>query len=550
MPLTPEQEQELIQLRQETGVGLSPELEQERLELRKEVHGEPGFLENIANVGIAGLQGATFGVGPKVMSAVAAPMAKVGLEGVEAISGGAYEAPPLGDVYRGIYGDVSGKISSAREQMPQATLAAETVGALGSGYGAGGVAARFLPKMGTSLASKAARLFGSALGGEASYRAYKAGTAQPGTELEELTTGAPVGAIAGAAAPAISAAAKPFMPAIEEGLKASVNLAKKYDIPVALSQVTPSKALENIQKISQELPFSEWGKFKDKQVGAFQRALTRTFGQDSDKITTQVMDKAFKDVGKDFDTLASGKTFPVGGRIDTARNEILEDASAYSGDAIKAFNKEIRNIKKSVKDGNIKGEELNFLRARMNRLARKTADPEKADLFRDAENLVVDLMTEGDDVAKGVLSEVKQKYKNLLVVEPLAAKAKKGQIQPSLLTNRVNKIYGRSAVRGQAGAMGELAQIAREVLPELGGSDTAQKMLYTGGSILGLLEPTAAGFTATALSANTAYQAWLNQNQAIIRKTLEDQFKRAMSNPKVAASLGATAAAIEEQVEE
>lgn len=361
--------------------------------------------------------------------------------------------------------------------------------------------------------------------------AYSAGSADPGQELHDAGVGALVGGGLGAALPVAGGTLKALVPKVSEGLRDVASLAQKYDIPLSFDQITSSRAVKNAQKVSQELPFSGQAAFRDKQMSSFNSALLNTVGIDGTKFTRANMDKAFTDVGKQFDSLGAGKTFQLGDDFYSGLDQIRQDAqSTATADAVSNFNHAVENqITKNVgPDGTISGEKLGQIRSNINSLARKANNPDTQDLLHDLENNVIDAMTSGDDAASGTLSDAKQKYKNLLVLEPLASKAKAGNISPSQLNSRVAKIYGRSYVRGKAGPIGDLAQIGHEILPELGGSDTTQKLLYAGG--LGGLATGAAINPAGALGAagtiagtsalNRLAQSGLNRNQSIIASAL------------------------------
>lgn len=318
------------------------------------------------------------------------------------------------------------------------------------------------------------------------------------------------------------------LPSIDKGLVDVVASAKKYNIPLSLDQVTGSRALKNVQKISQELPLSGHQAFRDRQMAAWNKAIFKTVGVGADAFTPPNMAQAFDKVGGEFDALTKGKTFNMGDTFidDLVRLE-TEIPSTYGSDALRVYQKEVSNILDDFSGGDaIKGEVIASHRARLNRLARK-ASPSIAPALRDLEGAIVDGITSGDDAVRGALTQAKHRYKNLIVIEPLAAKARGGKISPSQLNARVSKIYGRSHVVGDSGDIGELARIGNELLPELGGSDTTQKMLYSAG--LGgasLANPAAAIGIAGGLTANRLGQGLINRNPKLIAAAASKEAKR------------------------
>lgn len=312
-------------------------------------------------------------------------------------------------------------------------------------------------------------------------------------------------------------AVSPILPEISPGATEIVQLAQKYKIPVSLPQVSDSRALANIQKISQELPLSGSGAFRDKQLLSWQRQLFESVGMKADRFTPKTMAAAFKKVGGEFDNLTKGKNFNIANDfVDNLAKKQDEIYSLYGDDAAKAFQREALKVFSDFNaDGTILGDKLAFHRARVNGLARKAVGANK-EALQDLESIIVDGITSKDPALAKALSSAKEKYKNLIVIEPLARRAKKGFINPTLLNNRVAKIYGRAYTTGNAGKIGDLARIGYELLGELGGSDTAQKLLYMAGTsggaaLVGL------PLTAGAIGLNRGMQSGLLRNQALIK---------------------------------
>jgi hypothetical protein len=370
--------------------------------------------------------------------------------------------------------------------------------------------------------------------------------AAPGIKYGEAALGAGGEAVSGAVKAGATAAktvadkagdvASALTPQVNEGLRDTAIMARKYNIPLSYDQITDSKAIKNAQKVSQELPLSGQAAFREKQLSAWNRQVLKTVGIDGDKFTKANMDKAFNDVGSEFDSFGKGQTYNLNHGFLEDINKIRSDAaSTASKDSIGNFDATVKKVQENADaEGNIPGQKLNALRSQINALARKASNPDTQTLLHDLENSIIDTITTNDPKQAAALSAAKQKYKNLLVIEPLAAKAKAGNISPALLNDRVFRVYGRSHVRGSAGEIGDLAQIGHELLPELGGSDTVQKSIYANafstltaaGSGAGYVAGGPAGVAAaniplaTASGVNRALQSGLNRNQGLIDKAL------------------------------
>lgn len=365
---------------------------------------------------------------------------------------------------------------------------------------------------------------------------YEMGVSETGDPIGDFSRGARLGAAFGAGAPVVGAASsamgRAVMPKIDEGLRATAKLAQKYNIPLSIDQITSGRSIQTMQRVSQDFPFSGQAGFKDKQMSAFNKALLKTVGGEGDKITRKTMDDAFFRVGKKFDKFGKGKTFDVD-ILKQGLSEIVEDAPSYATtDAQKALGVNVKNILDNVADGQIAGEKLNQLRVKINRAARRAKDADTVDLLKDVENVIIETLAQGDEA---LIREAKNQYKNLIVLEPLAAKATGGNIPVTQLTNRVNRVYGRQFVRGRAGDIGELADIGRELLPEVGGSPTAQNLATMGALGSGVISPATIPGIVSAVAVNRAIQSGANRNQAIINAMTKDARNQILALPPPAA---------------
>ena len=159
--------------------------------------------------------------------------------------------------------------------------AAQTIalgGALGAGAKLAGLAGRAIPYATSALTGGAFAGSQPVAPGES-----RAVNTALGAGLGVVGEAIPAGlrALSGKAAPAVSIAKQD-----------AIATAQKYGIPLHLSQVTDSKALQTLGSASKYLPFSGNTGAQAAQRTAFNRALASTVGQNADDLTPAVMDAA------------------------------------------------------------------------------------------------------------------------------------------------------------------------------------------------------------------------------------------------------------------
>jgi Transglycosylase SLT domain len=359
---------------------------------------------------------------------------------------------------------------------------------------------------------------------------YGAGEAESGKRFEGALSGAGLAAGVGAALPvagsALGAVGTVLTPKADEGLAAVAKLAQKYKIPLSADQITRSPVYKNIQKVTKEIPFSGSQDFRETQLLRWQNEVLKRVGVESDRFTPEIMDKAFTKAGGQFDKLTKGKTFNIGGTLIDDLTKIGDEVkTSYGDDAYKAFERESLKIISDFKAGDeITGEIISRQRARINKLARKSNDMNTKSALSELEGALVDGITSKDLKLAKQLTQAKQTYKNLIAVEPIATKAKGGMISPSQLNSRMAQVYGRSHTRGKSGELGDLARIGSELLPELGGSDTTQKVLTAsallGGGLGGFLNPLIPATIGGGIGIARGLQKGVLQNEGLMQKML------------------------------
>lgn len=397
-------------------------------------------------------------------------------------------------------------------------------GLLGAGAAATTKAGKAISGM-LGSGSAGARIAKGALAGGASGAVYGAGGSESGERLSGAATGGLLGAGLGAAVPAVSSLAKSSIEVPENVKDLAKKAVDKYGIPLSTRQVTGSKFLGRLEDVGQNLPFSGNEKFREKQLTAFNQAVSKTFGQNIDNFTMEAWDEAFKKAGQPYEELLTGKTINVQDDALNAIDEILDEAAGnVSEDVVAIVRNNADKVKRELEKGTVSGETLNSLRSSLTKRA-KEANPFARKYIAQLNNLVIDVSTEGNPEIAKQLREANKNYKNLNTALG-AWDSETNAINPVKLENAVKspRAYGlRSYAKGQAGELGELAQIGKSLLGQVGGSSTIPNLVAGGvglGGIGGFAEPMAAVAAGGSLGLNALAQA-ANRNPRIVNRLLQ-----------------------------
>jgi hypothetical protein len=315
-------------------------------------------------------------------------------------------------------------------------------------------------------------------------------------------TGAALGPIVGGAASLGNRLISPHVDPAVAGLAAK---AEQYGIPLRPAQLTgPGSFLSNLDQKAGQLPFSGRETFAGQQQSAFTKAVARTFGEDTDSITPDVMTRAKDRLGKVFEDVASKTNIPADPEIGAGLASVLRDASqTLPGDSMKP----LQNLAGEVWDtlgskGMLtgkqyqqltkKGSPLDVLQNSGNReMAHAATD------LRDVLDSALERSAAPEDLAS--LKGARLQYKNMMTVAPLVVKGDEGAISPLLLNGRVNSSFKNRAFTG-AGDLGDLAQIGQQFMrmpKDSGtpiGSAIINKLTSPGTAVTGLVGAAGTGY--------------------------------------------------------
>ena len=306
---------------------------------------------------------------------------------------------------------------------------------------------------------------------------------------QNVGTGALVGAGLGAAGQAVAAGgAKLLSPLLTspERAKAATVLAAE-GIPMTAGQKTGSRPLMYAES---ELGGGAAGKVLEDQAEKFTSAALRRVGENATKATPEVMDRAFKRIGKNFDDLAARNAMIPDQKIAADLTQIAVDyASLVAPNArLGKIEKTATEVLNLLQAGRMDGKVYKTLRSDLDRFARQASQPEAKIAARD----LIQALDAGMERSilrlnpkdAGAWSKARREYRNILVIEDAVSRAGEqasaGIVTPANLRSATARKQGkRNYVRG-SGDFAKLARAGAEVLPSLPQSGTAPRLAARG----------------------------------------------------------------------
>lgn len=242
-------------------------------------------------------------------------------------------------------------------------------------------------------------------------------------------------------------------------------------VPLDRAQRQGGRFYQLLRSAVKDHPFSSQGfvNFAAKQQKAFNRAVLRSIGVNSDEATQEVMAVARKQIGQVFDDVGKqGAVFDdalqsqLAQVVDSARRTVVDSE-------IKPLLTNVDDILSAVDDaGRIGGDKFIKIRSNLSELSRGAgALGQRA---KDAEEALLSALERSHPGQRAILREAIDKYRNLKIIEPAIAKGTTADISPLRLSNAVGSTRNRAmSVYGRGGDQGlvSLAKAGREVLPEV-----------------------------------------------------------------------------------
>jgi hypothetical protein len=350
----------------------------------------------------------------------------------------------------------------------------------------------------------------------------------------EIASMAAAGLMPGALASKIAGA-----PASAETLRLA-NVAQDAGIPIRASQISTNPVVNKIDQVVGWIPGSGRAGENAAQQSAFTRAVSHSFGEDTDQITRQTINNATRRIGGVMNDVEART--PV-----TLDPQAISSIAQVETNAARAFTRDspqYRQISNQIDQilnvavqhhGTVPGDVwANFLHqgSPLSRLE-GGADTDVGQLAGSLKDAMRDaLQRQATPEDAQAYANARFQYKNMKTVEPLVTTGAPGEISPVGLNQKVRTNFDTR----NAGPLGELADVGQRFLrqPKDSGTPIGEAVLRAvtapgsvlGGALaghsLGLSLPEIAGMSvaAPAINATTARIASALLNNPLYRNSL------------------------------
>lgn len=270
--------------------------------------------------------------------------------------------------------------------------------------------------------------------------------------------------------------------------------AQQLGIPVTAAQLGDSRFMKTLTSVIDSVPMSGSTAAKQTQQQAFNRAVSRTFGEDSPVVTRELYDQAKQRITGEFERLASQNNLQVTPALLNDLGQVTQDAARHATDSTS------RSITNLVDDlagkidpatGSIPGQAYQAIDTQISKLLRSGS--EQTPFLQQLQHSIRTAMDHSISPAdQAAWQAARSQYRNLKAVRDIVGKADgEGNISPALLMGRLNanNASKEAMAQGTRGELGDIAEVGKQFLVgKVPDSGTAQRMaawsaLGAGGAI-------------------------------------------------------------------
>lgn len=346
-------------------------------------------------------------------------------------------------------------------------------------------AARALPTISATGAKVAAPLFnrlrasagtgalgGAIVGGATSAQNDESFASNVGKGALTGAVAGPVLTLAGSAAKALGSKA---IGSISHTTSELAKRAEELGIPLKASQVSPNQTFKKFDQMSGMLPFSGQTKFGNNQQAAFTKAISRTFGENTDELTPKVIDTARKRIGKEIESVGANAKITYDNKLHTDLEDVIKNMQGSLPQ--NEWQPIINNVKNIVDRAQSNGWvidgpaylALTNFKATLSK-AQASPNPNIRNSANEIRNALDDALQRSiSGPERQRLLDARKQYKNVMTIKTLAEGDADGHVSPLRLMQKVLKMPGGKL---RSGELGEIADIGRKFFPTPSDSGT------------------------------------------------------------------------------
>lgn len=293
---------------------------------------------------------------------------------------------------------------------------------------------------------------------------------QPVVSGESRGRNAAVGAIGGAVGQGLAnGVGKLAAPSagISDDVATLANRARELDIPLRADQVVNSKPLNVVSSALDYVPFSGASASKEAQGKAFNRAVSRTIGENTDNLSS-ALKQADARLSQQFDDVLKTTAVRADEEFIDGLSRITADARNEMTDAqFSVLSRQMENVMSKIKDGDVIDADAAYnIKKGLDRIG-KSNDTTLAHYAKEMRSTLMDALNRSLPDGGESFRATRRQYANMRELEKLIPRGADVDISPARLANA-------RGIRSQD--LGELADIAAQFLKgRVGDSGTAQR---------------------------------------------------------------------------
>jgi hypothetical protein len=284
---------------------------------------------------------------------------------------------------------------------------------------------------GTGVGNALTRVAGGAATGGAS-----AAMVDPSTAVTGALIG---GALPGAtqAAGKIGSTVRNVLPKASEEVATLAARAKELGIDIPADRLVNSKPLNALASGLSYTPFSGRAATEARMEGQLDRALTRTFGQNSENVT-QALRKAGDDLGAKFDKTLTKNGVVFDEKLLNDSAQVFNRAEKELGsDALKPIRTALEDLFEKGQSGVIDGQAAYNIKKNLDRIGKGASN--EAFHARELKDVLMDALNRSLGKAEAeAFATTRKQYGNMRALEKLATNGAEGGISAARLGNMKN----------------------------------------------------------------------------------------------------------------